>query len=134
MSSEDGSLRFLVVDDNDDIREVLVCMVERLGHTAATAADGVEAVEILAGQRFDFMLLDLTMPRMTGDEVVRWLNAHPDRGEGLRVVVVSAWVGEQRAQLEELGVHAVLPKPFRAQQLRELISDTEAVPTSWSRR
>ena len=92
MSPADGSLRFLVVDDNDDIRDVLVRMVERLGHTASTAADGVEAVEILAEHRFDFMLLDLTMPRMTGDEVVRWLHAHPDRGEGLRVVVVSAWV------------------------------------------
>ena len=122
MSSDGGSLRFLVVDDNDDIRDVLVRMVERLGHTASTAGDGVEAVEILAEHRFDFMLLDLTMPRMTGDEVVRWLEAHPDRREGLRVVVVSAWVGAHQAQLEELGVHAVLPKPFRAQQLRELIS------------
>ena len=107
----DGSLRFLVVDDNDDIRDVLVRMVERLGHTASTAADGVEAVEILAEHRFDFMLLDLTMPRMTGDEVVRWLHAHPDRGEGLRVVVVSAWVGTHRGQLEELGVHGCCPSP-----------------------
>jgi len=134
VSSDDGSLRFLVVDDNDDIRDVLVRLVERLGHTAATAADGVEAVEILAKHRFDFMLLDLTMPRMTGDEVVRWLKAHPDRGEGLRVVVVSAWVGEQRAHLQELGVHAVLPKPFRAQQLRDLISGTLPAPTTWSSR
>ena len=130
MSSEEGSLRFLVVDDNDDIRDVLVRMVERLGHTASTAADGVEAVEILTEHRFDFMLLDLTMPRMTGDEVVRWLRAHPDRGEGLRVVVVSAWVGEQRAHLQALGVHAVLPKPFRAQQLRDVISGTLPVASS----
>lgn len=130
MSSEGGSLRFLVVDDNEDIRDVLLRMVERLGHTAAMAADGVEAVEILAEQRFDFMLLDLTMPRMTGDDVIRWLGEHPDRGEGLRVVVVSAWVGEQRGHLQELGVHAVLPKPFRAQQLRDLISGTLPVPRS----
>ena len=124
MSLDGAPLRFLVVDDNEDIRDVLVRMVERLGHSASTAADGVEAVEILAEERFDFMLLDLTMPRMSGDEVVRWLKAHPDRGEGLRVVVVSAWVGEQRGHLQELGVHAVLPKPFRAQQLRDLISGT----------
>jgi CheY-like chemotaxis protein len=130
VSSADGSLRFLVVDDNEDIRDVLVRMVERLGHTAKVAADGMEAVEILAEHRFDFMLLDLTMPRMTGDEVVRWLRAHPDRGEGLRVVVVSAWVGEQRGHLQELGVHAVLPKPFRAQQLRDLIGGTLPVPPS----
>ena len=124
MSLDGAPLRFLVVDDDEDIRAVLVRMVERLGHSAGTAADGVEAVEILAEERFDFMLLDMTMPRMGGDEVVRWLTAHPDRGEGLRVVVVSAWAGEQRGHLQELGVHAVLSKPFRAQQLRDLISGT----------
>ena len=134
MSPAHGSLRFLVVDDNEDIRDVLVHLVERLGHTAATAADGVEAVEMLAEHHFDLMLLDLSMPRMTGEEVVRWLKEHPDRGDGLRVVVVSAWVGERRAHLEELGVDAVLPKPFRAQQLRELISGTLSAPTSWSAR
>jgi CheY-like chemotaxis protein len=123
-------MRFLVVDDNEDIRDVLVLMIERLGHRASTAADGVEAVEVLAEERFDYMLLDLTMPRMSGVEVIRWLKAHPDRGEGLRVVVVSAWVGEQRAQLQELGVHATLPKPFRAQQLRDLVSDTRP-RTTW---
>jgi CheY-like chemotaxis protein len=133
MSSDPGSLRFLVVDDTDDIRDVLVRMVERLGHTASTAADGVEAVELLAEHRFDFMLLDLTMPRMTGEEVLRWLKANPDLGEGLRVVVVSAWVGGQCAHLEELGAHAVLPKPFRAQQLHELISGAVPDPSLSSR-
>ena len=123
-------MRFLVVDDNEDIRDVLVRLIERLGHSASTAADGVEAVEVLAEERFDYMLLDLAMPRMSGVEVIRWLKEHPDRGEGLRVVVVSAWVGEQRADLKELGVHAVLPKPFRAQHLRDLVSGTRP-PTAW---
>jgi len=67
------------------------------------------------------MLLDLSMPRMSGEDVVRWLNEHPDHADGLRVVIVSAWAGERRANLQELGVHAVLSKPLRAQQLRELI-------------
>jgi CheY-like chemotaxis protein len=123
-------MRFLVVDDNEDIRDVLVRLIERLGHSVSTAADGVEAVEALAEERFDYMLLDLAMPRMSGVEVLRWLEAHPDRGEGMRVVVVSAWVGEQRVPLQELGVHAVLPKPFRAQHLRDLLSGTRPM-TTW---
>ncbi len=124
MSLEDASRRFLVVDDNEDIRDVLVRMIERLGHSASIAADGVEAVEVLAEERFDYMLLDLAMPRMGGVEVLRWLEGHPDRGEGLCVVVVSAWVGEQRAHLQELGVHVLWPKPFRVQHLRDLLSGT----------
>jgi CheY-like chemotaxis protein len=117
-------LRFLVVDDNEDIRDLLVRMVERLGHSADQASDGVEATERLQANRYDMMLLDLTMPRMGGEDVVRWVNDHPDRGEGLEIVVVSAWAGEQRAVLQELGVTRILPKPLRSQQLSDLISQT----------
>lgn len=124
MSTDARRLRFLVVDDTEDIREVMARMVERQGHLIDQAADGVEAVERLSVDRYDLMLLDLSMPRMTGEEVVRWLREHPDRGEGLRVVVVSAWAGEKRSVLQELGVTDVLPKPFRRQHLEDLIADS----------
>ena len=126
MTSDDAThrLRFLVVDDTDDIRELMVRMVERLGHEADEAADGVEAVEALARNHYDLMLLDLSMPRMSGEEVVRWLNEHPGPGDGLRTVVVSAWSGERRAVLHELGVTTILPKPLRNQHLRDLVAET----------
>ena len=126
MSTQAAPLRFLVVDDTEDIRDLMSRMVVRLGHLADQAADGVEAVEALALNDYDIMLLDLTMPRMSGEDVVRWLREHPDRGEGLDVVVVSAWAGEQRAVLQELGVTSVLPKPLRGQQLRDLIEGKSA--------
>jgi CheY-like chemotaxis protein len=115
--------RFLVVDDTDDLRALMVRMVERAGHVAEEATDGTEAVELLTAHRYDVMLLDLAMPRMSGVEVVSWLNANPDRAEGLHTVVVSAWTGESRATLQELGVTSFLTKPFRLQQLAELIAD-----------
>jgi CheY-like chemotaxis protein len=124
------SMRFLVVDDSEDIRDVLVRLVERQGHRAWAVSDGLEAVELLAVERFDFMLLDLTMPRMSGEDVVRWLKAHPDREEGLRVVIVSAWAGERRAHLQELGVHAIMSKPLRAHELRDLITEASRDPSS----
>jgi CheY-like chemotaxis protein len=126
VSTQAAPLRFLVVDDTEDIRDLMSRMVVRLGHLADQAADGVEAVEALAQNSYDIMLLDLTMPRMSGEDVVRWLREHPDRGEGLDVVVVSAWAGEQRAVLQELGVTSVLPKPLRGQQLRDLIEGKSA--------
>lgn len=129
MSTQAAPLRFLVVDDTEDIRDLMSRMVVRLGHLADQAADGVEAVEALTQNTYDIMLLDLTMPRMSGEEVVRWLREHPDRGEGLDVVVVSAWAGEQRAVLQELGVTSVLPKPLRGQQLRDLIEGKYARTT-----
>ena len=130
MSQPPTHLRFLVVDDNEDIRDLLVRMVERLGHAADQASDGVEATERLQENRYDMMLLDLTMPRMGGEDVVRWVNEHPDRGEGLEIVIVSAWAGEQRAVLQELGVTRILPKPLRSQQLSDLIAQTASEQSS----
>ena len=122
--SDERQLRFLVVDDNEDIRDVFCRLVERAGHVASTAYDGQDAVDTLERERFDVMLLDLTMPRMTGVEVVRWLRERPDVAPALRIVVISAWAGENRAVLQELGITTVMQKPLRIQQLTDLIAET----------
>ncbi|SEB72204.1 Response regulator receiver domain-containing protein [Nocardioides exalbidus] len=124
MTEKPRELRFLVVDDNEDIRDVFCRLVERAGHVASTASDGQEAVETLQGETFDVMLLDLTMPRMNGVDVVRWLRAHPNVAPDLKIVVISAWAGEHRAVLQELGIKSVMQKPLRIQQLTDLISET----------
>lgn len=116
-------LRFLVVDDSKDLRDVLVRMVERSGHLAEAVEDGVEATAALAVRRYDVMLLDLTMPRMNGEDVARWLQSNPERAKGMRTVVVSAWAGERRGTLQELGIQTVLAKPFRLRDLAALIAD-----------
>ena len=117
-----GPLRFLVVDDSEDIRDLMARMITMLGHQVDEAEDGVYAVEALQNARYDVMLLDLSMPRMSGADVVRWVREHPEHAEGLRIIVVSAWAGDQRPVLNELGVTEVLPKPFRRQQLIDLLS------------
>ena len=124
MGGQTRELRFLVVDDNEDIRDVFCRLIERAGHASSTAADGQEAVDLLQRESFDVMLLDLTMPRMNGVEVVRWIKAHPDVAPAMRVVVISAWAGEHRAVLQELGIENVMQKPLRIQQLTDLISET----------
>lgn len=114
-------VRFLVVDDSEDVRDVFTRFIERAGHSASTAVDGQEAVEVLHRESFDVMLLDLSMPRMSGVEVVRWLRARPHVAPTMQIVVVSAWAGENRAVLQELGACTVLQKPLRLQRINELI-------------
>lgn len=124
MGEPDRELRFLVVDDNEDIRDVFCRLVERAGHLASTASDGMDAVDIVQRESFDVMLLDLTMPRLDGVGVVRWLRAHPEVAPAMRIVVVSAWAGEHRAVLQELGIENVMQKPLRIQQLTDVIAET----------
>lgn len=124
MGGQEHQLSFLVVDDNEDIRDVFCRLVERAGHRASTAADGQVAVDVLQDETFDVMLLDLTMPGMNGVEVVRWLRAHPEVAPAMKIVVISAWAGEHRAVLQELGIDTVMQKPLRIQQLTDLIAET----------
>ena len=124
MSSPEQTLNFLVVDDNEDVRDVFTRLIERSGHVASVAADGIEALQSLQSQTFDVMLLDLTMSRMSGIQVVRWLREHPDVAPDTRIVVISAWAGEHRAVLQELGVATVMQKPLRLKQLTALIEET----------
>ena len=123
MGAEAQTLHFLVVDDNDGIRDVFCRLVQRAGHVASTASDGLEALEALQRESFDVMLLDLSMPRMNGVEVVRWLRDNPTVAPDMRIVVVSAWTGEHRGVLQELGVDTVMQKPLRFQQLSDLIAE-----------
>ena len=117
------TLKFLVVDDEDDIRDVLTQLVQRLGHHATTASDGLEAVDALQQERFDVMLLDVAMPRMSGLGVARWLHDNPDVAPDMWTIVLSAWADQSRGPLQELGVHTVLEKPMRLQRLRDLITE-----------
>lgn len=123
VNAEAHTLRFLVVDDNEEIREVFCRLVRRAGHLASIAKDGLEALDSLQRESFDVMLLDLSMPRMNGVEVVRWLRDNPAVAPDMRIVVVSAWTGEQRGVLQELGVDTVMQKPLRIQQLTDLIAE-----------
>jgi CheY-like chemotaxis protein len=84
-------------------------------------------VDILERESFDLMLLDVSMPRMDGVDVVRWIRANPDIAPDMRIVVISAWGGEHRGVLQELGVDTVLQKPLRLAQLTDLIAELSAM-------
>lgn len=115
--------RILVVEDEPDLREVLLEWLEIKGYEAAEAADGLEAVSLLeAGLEPDVILLDLTMPRMNGWRFLDWLRAAP-RHRDRRVLVASAYAKD--APLAE--ADATLVKPFRpdalARELARLAAD-----------
>jgi CheY-like chemotaxis protein len=122
-----SSLRVLVAEDFEPVRTLTVRMLAKLGHSDVDEAeDGQEAVDALAAHHYDLLLLDMSMPRLSGMDVVRWLHAHPDRLEGLSIVVVSAAAHDERPMLNELGVTLMLPKPVRLQQLSEVIDEALA--------
>ena len=69
--------KILVVDDNEQNLELLVAYLETLGCPVVTAIDGVDALEKVAAEKPDLILLDIMMPRMSGFEVCRKIKSDP---------------------------------------------------------
>ena len=119
-----GSGRILVVDDEEMVRGVARLSLETVGFAVLTAADGQEAVEIFAreGGTVYAVLLDMTMPRMGGEETYRELKAlRPD----LRVVLTSGFNEQDTFDRfpEQGGPVSFLQKPFQPQELIRKIRD-----------
>jgi CheY-like chemotaxis protein/anti-sigma regulatory factor (Ser/Thr protein kinase) len=79
--------RILVVDDDDTTRLVIGKVLAKAGFSVSEASDGVEALEILRTSRFDLMLLDVWMPRMTGLDLLAALRSVE---QAPRVVVMTS--------------------------------------------
>jgi len=112
----------LVVDDNDDNRFTLQLMLESDGHRQVTcAAGGNEAIALLSKDRFSLVLLDLMMPDLNGDEVLRVIKSNPDTRE-IPVVMISADTDTDHiSKCIELGADDYLAKPFNPTILRARI-------------
>ncbi|MBA3459867.1 MAG: response regulator [Deltaproteobacteria bacterium] len=114
----------LVIDDEDLVRDVLARMIEDLGYTALTAADGIAGLDLVEHERIDAVLVDLTMPRMSGAEVVTQLRA---RRPALPIVLCTGYDRDRRGPVN---ADAYLPKPFRIEALEQTLAKLLGAPAS----
>ncbi len=106
----------LVVEDDPEIRAVLVDILEGEGYSVAVASNGQDALERIAAQRPDAILLDLRMPIMDG---WRFLEHRQATGEGkdFPVLVLSAANDEELDRAKALGATDWMTKPFELARL-----------------
>ncbi|MEO7730619.1 MAG: ATP-binding protein [Kofleriaceae bacterium] len=105
----------LVIDDEELVRDVVARMIEDLGYAAITATDGPTGLAIVDQRVVDAVLVDFTMPRMSGAEVVTALRA---RRPDLPIVLCSGIDREGRG----VRADAYLPKPFRIDSLDQTLA------------
>ncbi len=117
----------LLVEDDDDTREVVRTLLEEEGYQTAVAADGQEAIDYL--QNCDelpcLVLLDLLMPRVGGVAVLRWMQTQP-RLLQVPVAVISARPQSSGAQVAAAfrdHVIGVLQKPFDIDRVLTLMEE-----------
>jgi CheY-like chemotaxis protein len=110
----------LLVEDNDDVREMMAVALQLAGNKVLAAANGQEALRVLAEQPAPcLILLDLMMPVMDGWELRRILK-EDDHLSGIPVVVVSAMAEEMASRL---GATAFLPKPIDIDRLLNVVCE-----------
>ena len=108
----------LVVEDNDDVREMMAVTLELEGHEVSTATNGRDALnQLRAGQRPCVILLDLMMPVMNGWEFRQAIEKDPVL-KSVPVVIVSAATAEL---IHKTAAAAYLPKPLDMDQLLHVI-------------
>lgn len=114
--------RVLVVDDEAGVRTIARESLKRAGFEVVTANDGVDAVELLAQDRaFDAVLLDLTMPRMSGVEAFRLIKADQP---ALPIVLTSGYSAQEAVtRCGSDGIAAFIQKPFMPSALVRTMRD-----------
>ena len=119
----------LVVDDEPDLREILVRLVGAVGHEVLSAPDGVAAIELVRARRPALVILDLMMPGTDGFDVLRAIRADPQVGS---VPVVMYTALSDRASKERafaLGAQGYLVKnEVGIKELRAMVEQYTSAP------
>jgi DNA-binding response OmpR family regulator len=116
-----GDAQILVVEDEPSIAEVVSLYLRRAGYQIEVAGDGEAALNIMARQMPDLLVLDIMLPNVDGYEIVRWVRDHSD----VPIIMLTARREEaDRIAGLEMGADDYVVKPFSPQ---ELVSRVRAV-------
>jgi diguanylate cyclase (GGDEF)-like protein/PAS domain S-box-containing protein len=114
-------LQLLLVDDEPRILSSLVALLSGSGYVLSTAANGLEAVRCLNGQRIDLVILDLQLPDFSGHEIMDFMHA---RDLDCDVIVTSGATGIEAAiGALKRGAFDYLRKPYSREELRKAVDN-----------
>ena len=117
--------KILVVDDDQESRDLLCEVLEASGYAPVAVADGVAAREVLSRDgEYRIIIADLQMPHESGLELLRKLRQENSKHE---IIMMSSFMsGAEKKAAKALGAHALLDKPFQIKELLQTIADVVA--------
>ncbi|HCC55237.1 MAG TPA: response regulator [Desulfobulbaceae bacterium] len=111
--------RLLVVDDEPIVGKRLKQVFDKIGFAVETYTDSAAALAAIAEKSFDIVVTDLKMEGIDGVEVLKRVRAMNPK---TRVIIITGYASPDTAELaEQEGVFAFLAKPFRLDELKEVI-------------
>lgn len=110
--------KILIVDDSPAVQTLLARNLAALGHETFTAGSGAEALQFLAGNLVDVVILDVLMPGLSGFQVLREMKRNPDLSDISVIMISGIDSSESIAQCIKLGAEDYLQKDFEPIILR----------------
>ena len=119
--SESKTGKVLIVDDNDQMSSLLADILELFDYQAQQAKDGEEALRCLREDKYDLVITDLRMPKMSGTELLKLIKKVQPQ---LPVVVVSGFgPGNTQNLIINQQADGFLNKPFTVEQIEKILKD-----------
>jgi two-component system, chemotaxis family, chemotaxis protein CheY len=115
-------MKILIVDDFSTMRRIVKNLLRDLGFTNTSEADdGLTALPMLQGGKFDFLVTDWNMPGMQGIDLLKAVRADPELASLPVLMVTAESKKDQIVEAAQAGVNGYVVKPFTAQTLKEKI-------------
>ena len=112
-------IRILVVDDELSMREFLSILLEREGYRVTVAASALEALHIMESALFDLVLSDVSMPGISGIDLLASIKEQSPETAVLMLTAFSA--ADQAVEAMKLGAYDYICKPFKNEELKQLV-------------
>ena len=114
MSKDYSKLTALIVDDDPVLRLVINKELGSIGIQSVAVSNGTEAIQSLSNKKFDFILMDISMPGQDGLDATRWIRDMKDVvSQNIPIFAVTSFSSEEHtAEILEAGFNEHLPKPF----------------------
>ena len=122
------SLKILVADDEPNIVISLEYLMKREGYTVLVARDGQEALDMIARDRPDLVLLDVMMPKKSGFEVCQAVRASEELQATKILMLTAKGRDTDLAKGLALGADAYMTKPFSTRDLAHKVAEMLGVP------
>jgi CheY-like chemotaxis protein len=115
--------KILIVDDNNDCREIMNLLITRMGHQTLTAKNSEEAIAFAEAESPEIIFMDMQLPDVDGVKTTAMLKRNPKTSQ-IPIVALTAWMSTLwKEKASEVGIATYLLKPTSSQILKQTIEE-----------
>ena len=122
MQGEGSAKNILIVEDSATTRALIRAVIEDIGDfNIVEAGSGFEALKLLPTQEFNLVITDVNMPDINGLELIHFIKSNPRYSHIPLIIVSTERSEEDKKRGIALGAMSYITKPFKAQELQEVV-------------